>query len=162
MSEKQLLKDWKWGNRNGAYGPHGGHCFISKRTRDGAEVLSTSKGVPVAVVTLVLDRAGKIPEAGVGHFRVADLRVSLANEKMRSRQMEVERDQARGSIESALGSTGCPSLGVLSGMFEYYRGYQGAAGPLLERLSRLDGLPVDLALEIKAVIGKSPDEDVED
>jgi hypothetical protein len=157
-NEIRLPEHWNWGHRDGAYGPHGGHCFIAEKHLTGEKHLAVSKDPPLSVVVAVLKRAGLVTTEGDTHFKVAGLRIDLANEKKKTREVEVQRDQARDGIAAILEGTGCPSLGVLQTFFDHYKTKAGVMGGVVEKLGPyLDKLPQEIALEIKAAIGMSPD-----
>ena len=96
--------------------------------------------------------------AGKTATTVANLRLVLAESKGKLRELIVERDQARDGIAATLEETKCPSLRVLITFYKHYQKNDRKYRKLIEQLKpHLNTLPQDLALELKAMLGMSPD-----
>lgn len=88
----------------------------------------------------------------------AQLRIEVADLKKELREVKIERDQARGGIEATLEETGYPSLSTLVIWMKHYQENDKLYRELVEKLEpHLSRLPQELALELKAAFGKSPD-----
>lgn len=95
---------------------------------------------------------------GKDHFDAANLRIEIANLKRKLRTAEVEKEQADEAIMTTLSDTKCPSLSVLILWFKHYQENYPKLKATLEKLvPHLEKLPTELALEIKAALGRSPD-----
>lgn len=89
---------------------------------------------------------------------IANLRMELSDARGKLREVIVQRDQARDGIKATLEETKMPSLRMLITYFEHYKDNDTKYRDLVEKLKpHTDKLPQGLALELKAMLGRSPD-----